>query len=153
MSNICWISALHVIMKRDRYIIHPAAYDEDYTPRFHSDMHHPQVLWQVSLFVGTGPHAFGSRGISRTLHVHHRYFSQLQGVTKMDDPLSSVEEWSRKAFEIQRPQVAASLLTTRWVLPRTQPCIHHKNVLHLIVYSIKPVCDEDFQKMFSLSVS
>lgn len=64
-----------------------------------------QVPWQVSLPVGfrAGPSAFGSLGISRTLLVSYRYFSQFCVVTKMDDPFPSVEKWSWKAFE--RPQV------------------------------------------------
>lgn len=53
------------------------------------------------------PSAFGSPGISRTLLVSHRYFSQFQVVSKMDDPFPSLVEWSWKAFERQRPQVAA----------------------------------------------
>lgn len=66
-----------------------------------------QVPWQVSLPVGfsTGPSAFSSLGFLRTLLVRHRYFSQFQVVTKMDDPFSSVEKYSWKAFERQRPQV------------------------------------------------
>lgn len=66
-----------------------------------------QVPWQVSLPVGfsTGPSAFGFLGILRNPLVSHRYFSQFQVVTKMDDPFPSVEKWSWKAFEMQKPQV------------------------------------------------
>lgn len=74
-------------------------YDEDYTCRFHSDMLQTvlvQVPWQVSVPVGfsSGPSAVRSLGTLKTLLVSHRYFSQFQVVTKMDDPFPSVEKWS-----------------------------------------------------------
>lgn len=74
-------------------------YDKDYTCRFHSDILQTaleQVPGQVSLPVGfsTWPSAFCSPGIFNPLLVSHRYFSQFQVVTKMDDHFPSVVKLS-----------------------------------------------------------
>lgn len=74
-------------------------YDKDYTSHFHSDILQTaleQVPWQASLPVGfsTWPSAFCSLGILKPLLVSHRYFSQFQVVTKMDDRFPSVVKLS-----------------------------------------------------------
>lgn len=139
MSNSCWINAFHMIIKRDRCSMHPAMYDEDSTSRFHSDMHHPQVPWQVSLPVGPGHMhlaLLASRGpSSSTTGIFHN-----SRVSRRWMILCPQDRGMDGIGRLLRPQVVASLLTAFWVLTRAQLCVYHKNVLHLIVYSIKAVC-------------